>query len=58
MEIVLVMGYPASGKSTWAAQRFPGHRRINRDSLGDMTTDRTFAERVGVRFVDQAAFFA
>lgn len=39
MEIVLVMGYPASGKSTWAAQRFPGHRRINRDSLGDRTLD-------------------
>jgi histidinol-phosphate phosphatase family protein len=39
MEIVLVMGFPASGKSTWTAQRFHGHRRINRDSLGDRTLD-------------------
>jgi len=25
--------------------------------VGDMTTDRTFAARAGVRFVDQADFF-
>ncbi len=37
MEIVLLMGYPASGKSTWTAANFPAHRRINRDSLGDST---------------------
>lgn len=39
MEIVLVMGYPASGKSTWAAQNFASHHRINRDLLGDKTLD-------------------
>ena len=35
MEIVLVLGYPASGKSSLTASRFATHRRINRDSLGD-----------------------
>lgn len=40
MEIVLVMGYPASGKSTWTVQHFSGHRRINRDSLGDLSLDQ------------------
>lgn len=39
MEIVLLMGYPASGKSTFTAKNFPGHRRINRDSLGDRSLD-------------------
>ncbi len=39
MEIVLVMGYPASGKSTWAEAHFKTHRRVNRDSLGDKTLD-------------------
>lgn len=39
MEIVLVMGYPASGKSSWALAHFPSHRRVNRDSLGDKTLD-------------------
>jgi len=39
MEIVLVMGYPASGKSSWAMAQFPKHRRINRDALGDKTLD-------------------
>ena len=39
MEIVLVMGYPASGKSSWALANFPKHRRINRDALGDKTLD-------------------
>ncbi|MDB4932960.1 MAG: oxidoreductase [Myxococcaceae bacterium] len=39
MEIVLVMGYPASGKSTWTAQHFANHRRINRDALGDRSLD-------------------
>lgn len=40
MEIVLVMGYPAAGKSTWTVARFPAHRRINRDALGDATLDQ------------------
>ena len=39
MEIVLVLGYPASGKSTWTARHFAGHRRINRDALGDASLD-------------------
>lgn len=39
MEIVLVMGYPASGKSTWAEQHFKSHRRVNRDSLGDKSIE-------------------
>lgn len=39
MEIVLVMGYPASGKSTWAEAHFKSHRRVNRDSLGDKTLE-------------------
>ena len=34
MEIVLVLGYPASGKSTWLAQNLPGHERLNRDLAG------------------------
>lgn len=33
-EIVLVIGYPASGKSTYALQEFPKHPRVNRDTLG------------------------
>lgn len=39
MEIVLVLGYPASGKSSWTAANLPDHRRVNRDSLGDATLD-------------------
>lgn len=39
MEIVLVLGYPASGKSTWTARNFPAHRRVNRDSLGDSSLE-------------------
>jgi histidinol-phosphate phosphatase family protein len=39
MEIVLLMAYPAAGKSTWTAKNLPGHRRINRDSLGDATLE-------------------
>lgn len=34
MEIVVVLGYPASGKSTYASENFASHRRINRDTLG------------------------
>lgn len=33
-EIVLVLGYPASGKSSWTAANLPGHRRVNRDTEG------------------------
>lgn len=33
-EIVLVIGYPASGKSTYALNNFPTHHRVNRDILG------------------------
>ena len=33
-EVVLVMGYPASGKSSWAAANLPAHHRVNRDLLG------------------------
>lgn len=39
MEIVLVMGYPASGKSTWAESNFRAHRRVNRDSHGEKSLD-------------------
>jgi histidinol-phosphate phosphatase family protein len=39
MEIVLVMGYPASGKSTWAEAHFKTHRRINRDALNNKTLE-------------------
>src|SRR4051794_26343142 len=35
MEILLVMGYPASGKSTYVQQKLAqGYRRLNRDTLG------------------------
>lgn len=34
MEIVVVLGYPAAGKSTWATTHLPGHHRVNRDTLG------------------------
>ena len=39
MEIVLVLGYPAAGKSSWAVANFPAHRRVNRDDLGDGSRD-------------------
>ncbi len=39
MEIVLVLGYPASGKSSWARQHLPTHRRVNRDELGGASLD-------------------
>jgi histidinol-phosphate phosphatase family protein len=39
MEIVLVLGYPASGKSSVAREHFSTYRRINRDALGDKTLD-------------------
>jgi len=34
MEIVIVLGYPAAGKSTWATTHLPQHVRVNRDTLG------------------------
>lgn len=33
-EIVVVLGYPASGKSSWTAANLPSHERINRDREG------------------------
>ncbi len=33
-EIVLVLGYPASGKSSWTVANLPGHTRLNRDLEG------------------------
>lgn len=33
-EIVLVIGYPASGKSTYTLAEFPSHHRVNRDTIG------------------------
>lgn len=30
----MVLGYPASGKSSWAAAHFSGHERLNRDLVG------------------------
>lgn len=30
----MVLGYPASGKSSWAAANLPAHRRLNRDLEG------------------------
>lgn len=32
--ITLVIGYPASGKSTYALREFPNHHRVNRDTIG------------------------
>jgi histidinol-phosphate phosphatase family protein len=39
MEIVLVMGYPASGKTTLTESRFKSHHRLNRDTHPDKTLD-------------------
>jgi histidinol-phosphate phosphatase family protein len=41
MEIILVMGYPASGKSTYAAERYatPDYVRLNRDAEGGTLAD-------------------
>lgn len=33
-EIVVVLGYPASGKSSWTARHLPHHARLNRDAEG------------------------
>jgi histidinol-phosphate phosphatase family protein len=50
-EIVLVLGYPASGKSSWAAEHFAGHARVNRDldggALGDLLPKLTAALDAG-----------
>ena len=37
-EIVILMGPPGCGKSTLAREKFPEHRRINRDDIGGHTT--------------------
>lgn len=34
MEVVVVLGYPASGKSSWLLANLAGHRRLNRDEQG------------------------
>lgn len=39
MEIALVMGFPASGKSTWTQKNLPSHRRVNRDLDGGTLDD-------------------
>lgn len=33
-QITMVIGYPASGKSTYALREFPHHHRVNRDTIG------------------------
>ncbi len=37
--ITLVVGYPASGKSTLVKERFPGHAHVNRDAMGKSIKD-------------------
>lgn len=53
MEIVLLMGYPASGKSTWAEAHFKNHRRVNRDALGDKSLEDLVA--ITERHLDEGA---
>jgi predicted kinase len=45
MELVILVGLPGSGKSTFAAERLPGHTVISRDRLpeGDKTLARQAA---------------
>ncbi|MFO0626497.1 MAG: HAD-IIIA family hydrolase [Polyangiales bacterium] len=38
-EIVMVLGYPASGKSSWTAEHLPRHTRVNRDLEGGALVD-------------------
>ena len=33
-ELVLVIGFPASGKTTYTLREFPKHHRVNRDTIG------------------------
>lgn len=33
-EVIIILGYPASGKTTFAREHFPTHTRLNRDELG------------------------
>jgi histidinol-phosphate phosphatase family protein len=39
MELVVVLGYPAAGKSSWTAQHLPRHHRLNRDTEGGRLDD-------------------
>jgi histidinol-phosphate phosphatase family protein len=54
-EIVMVLGYPASGKTSWTAENLPNHTRVNRDleggSLADLLPKITAALDAGVDVV-------
>lgn len=58
-EAVMIVGPPAAGKSTYVRQfAAEGFTILNRDTLGDMTKDATFAKRCGFKFVQASEFFA